>query len=147
MNASYTEEAIVVYEDVNLGVAVATEGGLLVPVIARAQRLSLGELAHSLRDRAGRARAGSLAPADASGGTLTVSNLGREGPELGTPVLMPPQAALVFVGAMVDRPVAVGGQVVVRPTFYVSIAFDHRVLDGATAARFTGTLKRGLEGD
>jgi len=144
-NASFAGEAIAVYEDINLGVAVATDAGLVVPVIQRAQELSPGELARRLREVAARARAGSLALEDVEGGTITVSNLGPGGPETGTPLIMPPQAAIVFVGAIVERAVVVEGAVVARPTFYLSNAFDHRVLDGATAARFTNTLKRLLE--
>ena len=145
VNASYSEEAVVLYEDVNLGVAVATDAGLVVPVIKRTQTLALPDLARRLRELAAQARAGSLGPDAVSDGTITVSNLGREGPDTGTPLLMPPQAAIVFVGAMVERPLVVDGAVVARPTFYISNAFDHRVLDGATAARFTNALKRRLE--
>ncbi len=147
VNASFAGDALVLYEDVNLAVAVATDAGLVVPVIQRAQTLSLGQLAQQLRELSARARAGDLRPADVAGGTITVSNLGPGGPETGTPLIMPPQAAIVFVGAIVERAVVVDGAVVARPTFYLSNAFDHRVLDGATAARFTATLRRLLEQD
>ncbi len=145
VNASFAGDSLVLYEDVNLAVAVATDAGLVVPVIHRAQALSLGNLAQQLREVGARARAGTLRREDVEGGTITVSNLGPGGPETGTPLIMPPQAAIVFVGAIVERAVVVDGAVVARPTFYLSNAFDHRVLDGATAAHFTGALKRLLE--
>jgi pyruvate dehydrogenase E2 component (dihydrolipoamide acetyltransferase) len=145
VNASFAGDAIVIYEDVNVSVAVATDAGLLVPVIQQAQKLSLGDRALRLRDLAARARAGTLTPEDMQGGTITVSNLGMTGVETGTPLVTAPQAAIVFAGAILNRPVAIGNSVAVHPTFYVSIAFDHRVVDGAAAARFTGAVKRRLE--
>jgi pyruvate/2-oxoglutarate dehydrogenase complex dihydrolipoamide acyltransferase (E2) component len=145
VNASFAGDTIVLYEDINISVAIATEEGLLVPVIHQAQKLSLGDLALRLREISQRARAGSLTPADFEGGTITVSNLGMSGVETGTPLVTRPQAAIVFIGAILNRPVAVGDSLEVRPTFYVSIGYDHRVVDGATAAKFTGTLKRKLE--
>ncbi len=145
VNASFASDAIVLYEDINVSVAMATEAGLLVPVIHQAQQLSLGDLALRLRETSQRARAGSLTPADFEDGTITVSNLGMSGVETGTPLVTLPQAAIVFVGAILNRPVAIGNSLEVRPTFYVSIGYDHRVVDGATAAKFTSTLKRKLE--
>ena len=145
VNASFAGDSIIVYEDSNLAVAVATDAGLVVPVIHRAQELSLGELAVQRREIVDRARSGSLSPHNMEGGTITVSNLGMAGVETGTPLVTRPQAAIVFIGAIVDRPVAVGGAVDVHPTFYISVGYDHRVVDGATAARFTGGLKRRLE--
>jgi pyruvate dehydrogenase E2 component (dihydrolipoamide acetyltransferase) len=145
VNASFAGDSIIVYEDINLAVAVATDEGLVVPVIHRAQGLSLGELAVQRREIVNRARSGSLSPHNVEGGTITVSNLGMAGVETGTPLVTRPQAAIVFIGAIVDRPVAVAGAVDVHPTFYISVGYDHRVVDGATAARFTGGLKRRLE--
>ena len=145
-NATFQENAIILYEDVNVSLAVANEEGLVVvPVIHGAQQKSLGELAVNLRDIAKRARAGMLTLDDIEGGTISLSNLGMYGVETGTPILTPPQSSLVFLGAMKDRPVVVDGAVVVRPTFYMSIAFDHRVLAGAIAAGFTGAVKKRLE--
>jgi pyruvate dehydrogenase E2 component (dihydrolipoamide acetyltransferase) len=145
VNASFASDAIVLYEDIHVSVAVATDAGLLVPVIHQAQQLSLGDLAQRLREISQRARAGSLTPADFEGGTITVSNLGMTEVETGTPLVTLPQAAIVFVGTILNRPVAVGDSLEIRPTFYVSIGYDHRVVDGATAAKFTGTVKRKLE--
>jgi pyruvate dehydrogenase E2 component (dihydrolipoamide acetyltransferase) len=146
-NASFGADEIVLYEDVNLSVAVASEAGLLVPVIHRAQELSLSELAIRLRDLAERARSGALRREDVEGGTITVSNLGMFGVETGTPLVTVPQAAIVFTGAMVDRPVAIDGATEIRSTLGLAVAYDHRVLDGVTGARFTTTLKRILESD
>jgi pyruvate dehydrogenase E2 component (dihydrolipoamide acetyltransferase) len=144
-NASFADDAIILYEDVNIAVAVATDAGLVVPVIHRAQELSLEERVARLRDLSERARAGALAKEDVRGGTITVSNLGMFGVESGTPLVMAPQATIVFAGAIVERPVVIDGSIQARPTLYVSTAFDHRVLDGASAARFTGALKQHLE--
>ena len=145
VNASYEGDAIILYEDVNLSVAMDAGGGLVVLVLRRAQSLEPGELAQRLRELAGRARAGALTRDDLEGGTLTVSNLGMFGVESGTPVVTAPQAAIVFVGAIAPRPLVIDGAIVPRPSFYMSTAFDHRVLDGATAARFSVALKRNLE--
>lgn len=145
-NASFSGEEISVYRDVNVSVAVATEAGLLVPVVRRAQELSLDELAAATRGVAEKAREGRLAAEDVEGGTITLSNLGMLGVEAGTPLVTAPQATVVFAGAIVEKPMAVGGRVEVRPALTLSIGYDHRVLDGATAARFTAALKRRLEG-
>jgi pyruvate dehydrogenase E2 component (dihydrolipoamide acetyltransferase) len=145
VNASFAGHEIVIYEDVNLSVAVASDAGLVVPVIHRAQELSLPELARRVRDVAERARSGLLGPEDVEGGTITVSNLGMFGIETGTPLVTAPQAAIVFTGAIVERAVVVAGEIQVRPTFGLAIAYDHRVLDGVGAARFTRALKEILE--
>lgn len=146
-NASFVEgEEIVVYRDVNVSMAVATEAGLVVPVVRRAQELSLGELAAATREVAEKAREGRLTAEDVEGGTITLSNLGMLGVEAGTPLVTAPQATVVFAGAIVEKPLAVDGKVDLRPALTLSIGYDHRVLDGATASRFTTALKRRLEG-
>jgi pyruvate dehydrogenase E2 component (dihydrolipoamide acetyltransferase) len=145
VNASYRDGEIVVYEDVNLSVAVATDGGLVVPVVHRAQALDSAERGHRLRELVERAQAGRLAPEDVASGTITLSNLGMYGVETGTPLVTHPQAAIVFAGAMKDRVVAVDGRVEVRPTIGFAVGFDHRVVDGARAATFVAALRRGLE--
>lgn len=143
-NAAFSEEEIMVYEDVNVSVAVDTEAGLLVPVLHKAQQMSLGERAAALRELADRARAGRLTSGDFEGGTITLSNLGMHGIEGGTPLVTSPQAAVVFVGAMVERPWVVEGEIVPRPTISVSVGFDHRILDGVSAARFTTAFRQAL---
>lgn len=144
-NATFQGEQIVLYSDVNVSVAVATSQGLTVPVLHGVQKLDLAGIASGLRDLAGRADAGQLGPGDFADGTITVSNLGMFGVENGFPLVNAPQAAIVFAGAVTDQPAAVGGQVVVRPELGIAIGYDHRVLDGATAARFTSALRGALE--
>lgn len=144
-NASFHGEQIVLYSDVNVSVAVATSQGLTIPVLHGVHKLDLAGIASGLRDLAGRADAGQLGPGDFVGGTITVSNLGMFGVENGFPLVNAPQAAIVFAGAVTDQPAAVNGQVVVRPELGIAIGYDHRVLDGATAARFTSALRGALE--
>ncbi|ABG03326.1 catalytic domain of components of various dehydrogenase complexes [Rubrobacter xylanophilus DSM 9941] len=144
-NSSLVDGEILLYEDVNVSVAVATGSGLLVPVVRWAQALELGELAARLREVLERARSGRLSAEDTAGGTITLSNLGMYGIEGGTPLVTHPQAAVVFAGAIVERPWAVSGRVEVRPTLTLSVGFDHRILDGVAAARFTTALRRRLE--
>jgi pyruvate dehydrogenase E2 component (dihydrolipoamide acetyltransferase) len=145
VNARFGGDEIVLFEDVNLSVAIATEKGLVVPVIPRAQTLSLGELGASLKELTGLARSSRLEPRHLTGGTITVSNLGAHGIETGVPLVMVPQAAIVFIGSILERPVGVDGNLELRPTVGLAIAFDHRVVDGAEAARFTTAVKRRVE--
>jgi pyruvate dehydrogenase E2 component (dihydrolipoamide acetyltransferase) len=145
-NATFDNNTVTMYQDVNVSVAVANEEGLVVvPVIHRAQELPIGEMGQKMRDIAERARVGALTMDDIEGGTITVSNLGMFGIETGTPILTPPQSSLVFIGAMKQRAFVIDGQIVARNSFYMSIAYDHRVLAGATASAFTGAVKRNME--
>jgi pyruvate/2-oxoglutarate dehydrogenase complex dihydrolipoamide acyltransferase (E2) component len=144
-NATFKDDALILYEDINISIATATELGLMAPVLHQAQQLSLGERALRLREIAQRAREGKLTPQDIEGGTITVSNLGTSGVEMGTPLVTEPQAVTIFAGTILNRPVAIGNTVEVRPTFYLDMAYDHRVLDGATTAKFITTVKRYLE--
>ena len=145
VNSTFTGEEIIVYEPVNVSVAVATDAGLVVPVLHDCQAKSLKERAAGLTAIAERARAGALTPEDSTGGTITVSNLGTAGVETGVPLLNAPQACIVFTGATVDKPVVRDGQVTIRPMMHVVIAYDHRVLDGLTASRFTAAVREALE--
>lgn len=144
-NSSLVDGEIVVYEDVNVSVAAATGAGLLVPVVKRVQTLELGELAVRLREVLERARGSRLSAEDTAGGTITLSNLGMYGVEGGTPLVTHPQATVVFAGAIVERPWVVSGRIEARPVLSLSVGFDHRILDGVAAARFTTALKRRLE--
>lgn len=144
-NASFKDDALILYEDINISIATATEFGLMAPVLHQAQELSLGDRALRLREIAQRARENKLTPQDLEGGTITVSNLGTSGVEFGTPLVTEPQAVILFAGTILNRPVAIGTTVEVRPTFYLDMAYDHRVLDGATTAKFITTVKRYLE--
>jgi pyruvate dehydrogenase E2 component (dihydrolipoamide acetyltransferase) len=145
LNATVEGDDLITFVEVNIGVAVDTPSGLIVPVIAGADRRSLADVSSTLRELAERARANRLTAGDVSGGTATLSNLGSFGIRAGTPVLNPPESVLVFLGAVEDRVVAVSGEIVVRRMATLSVAFDHRATDGASAARFTTTLRDLLE--
>jgi 2-oxoglutarate dehydrogenase dihydrolipoamide succinyltransferase (E2 component) len=150
LNASVDGEEIVYHDDVNLGIAVALESGLIVPVIPRAQRLSLEGMAAEIGELAERARAGKLAPDDVHGGTFTITNPGQFGAVLATPIINQPQVAILDLEAIVKRPVVVegpeGDSIAIRPMAYLPLSFDHRALDGADAARFMARVKARLEG-
>jgi pyruvate/2-oxoglutarate dehydrogenase complex dihydrolipoamide acyltransferase (E2) component len=149
MNASIVEDEIVYHEDVNLGIAVALDDGLIVPVIAKAQRLNLEGLAAAINDLAERARDRSLEPDDVHGGTFTITNPGQFGAVLATPIINQPQVAILDLEAVVKRPVVIegadGDSIAVRPMTYLCMSWDHRALDGAVAARFLGGVKERLE--
>ncbi|MFT3866158.1 MAG: dihydrolipoamide acetyltransferase family protein [Solirubrobacterales bacterium] len=149
LNASIEGEEIVHHEDVNLGIAVALEDGLIVPVIRRAQRLSLEGMAAAIGDLAARAREKRLHPDEVQGGTFTITNPGQFGAVLATPIINPPQVAILDLEAVVKRPVVVErdgeDSIAIRPMSYLCMSWDHRALDGAEAARFLGELRQGLE--
>ncbi|MDP9187998.1 MAG: 2-oxo acid dehydrogenase subunit E2 [Actinomycetota bacterium] len=150
LNASIDDEEIVYHDDVNLGIAVALESGLIVPVIERAQRLSLEGLAAEIGDLATRARAGELEPDDVAGGTFTITNPGQFGAVLATPIINQPQVAILDLEAIVKRAVVIDGDsgdsIAIRPMTNLCMSWDHRALDGAEAARFLGEIKASLEG-
>jgi len=140
LNATLTEQGIVCVPVVHMGVAVALEDGLIVPVIRDAGGRSLAEIARDRVDLAAKAQAGTLTLDEVEGGTFTISNLGSFGADAFTPIVNPPQCAILGVGRIVDKPVAVAGSVEVRPTLWLSLTFDHRIVDGAPAARFLQQL-------
>lgn len=140
LNAELVENSILVYDTVNLGMAVAVPGGLIVVVIAAAQQLGLAELEAAIADRAERARAGKLRMEDIEGGTFTVSNLGMYGVDGGFPLPRPPEGAILLVGAARPTPWVVEGQVAIRQIARFSLTFDHRFIDGAAAALFLQDL-------
>jgi pyruvate dehydrogenase E2 component (dihydrolipoamide acetyltransferase) len=140
LNATLTEQGIVSAPAVHMGVAVALEDGLIVPVIRDVGSRPLAELARDRVDLAAKAQAGTLSMDEVEGGTFTISNLGSFGADAFTPIVNPPQCAILGVGRIVDKPVAVDGQVEVRPTMWLSLTFDHRIVDGAPAARFLQQL-------
>jgi pyruvate dehydrogenase E2 component (dihydrolipoamide acetyltransferase) len=145
VNASLDGDELVVYRDINVSVAVDTPSGLQVPVLHRLQELTTAGISRHLKDIADRARHDRLTVTDVTGGTITLSNLGMYGIEDGFPMVTAPQSCIVFAGAVTDRVVAVGDTIGVRPTMTLVTAFDHRALDGATAARFTSALRRFLQ--
>jgi pyruvate/2-oxoglutarate dehydrogenase complex dihydrolipoamide acyltransferase (E2) component len=150
LNASIEGEEIAYHDDVNLGIAVALEKGLIVPVIRQAQRLSLEGLAAEIAELAERARNGALEPDDVHGGTFTITNPGQFGAVLATPIINQPQVAILDLEAVVKRPVVVedeaGESISIRPITYLCMSWDHRALDGAEAARFLSDIKSRLEG-
>src|ERR1700722_1335897 len=144
LNASWTAEGIRLHDHVNMGVAIAVDDGVVAAVIPNAHRASLHEIASCRRDVAERARAGKLRPADISDATFTISNLGMFQVDQFTAIITPPQAAILAVGAITDRVIAVGGKPVVRPMMNLTLSSDHRVADGARAAMFLKDLTDAL---
>jgi pyruvate dehydrogenase E2 component (dihydrolipoamide acetyltransferase) len=145
MNASWTGNGIRTNSDINVGLAIATPDGVVAPVVQRADGARLGDIATRRQDLADRARAGRLQPADLSGGTFTISNLGMLGVDAFTAIIVAPQAAILAVGAIADRVVAANGQVVIRPMVTLTLSSDHRVVDGARAAQFMRDLTDALQ--
>ncbi len=148
-NSSLFEDGIHLHHDANVGVAVALDDGLIVPVIQGADRLGLGEIAARLAELTARARAGQLTPADVGGGTFTISNLGMFGIEQFTAIVNPPQAAILAVGRIAKRHLVLetpdGDAAVIRPLLTLTLSADHRLLDGVTAARFLRDVAGALE--
>ncbi len=144
MNSSWTDDGVRAHAEINIGLAIAVEAGVVAPVIHNANQIDLGEIAVQRRDLAERARGGKLNPADIAGGTFTISNLGMFGVDAFTAIIIPPQAAILAVGAIVDRAVPVGvgpdARVGVRPMMTLTLSSDHRVVDGARAAEFLRDL-------
>jgi pyruvate dehydrogenase E2 component (dihydrolipoamide acetyltransferase) len=140
LNAYLEGETIVVPEAVHMGFAVALDDGLIVPVIRDAQDRTLVDIARHRMELAERAAAGTIGLDEIEGGTFTITNLGAFGADAFTPIVNPPQCAILGVGRIVERPWVAGGAVVVRPTVWLSITFDHRLVDGAPAARFLEAL-------
>jgi pyruvate dehydrogenase E2 component (dihydrolipoamide acetyltransferase) len=145
MNASWSDAAIVYHEDVNIGIAVAVEDGLIAPVLRGCQRLSLREIARATADLVEKAQAGRFGGDALTGGTFTISNLGMLDIEEFSAVIIPPQAAILAVGAIKERPVVRSGQLAIAKTMRVTLSVDHRVLNGIEAGRFMEDLKHVLE--
>ncbi|MGB6124089.1 MAG: 2-oxoglutarate dehydrogenase, E2 component, dihydrolipoamide succinyltransferase, partial [Gordonia sp. (in: high G+C Gram-positive bacteria)] len=152
VNASINEEAkeITYHANVHLGIAVDTEQGLLSPVIHNADDLSLAGLARAIADIADRARSGNLKPDELAGGTFTITNIGSQGALFDTPILVPPQAAMLGTGAIVKRPVVLTADdgtesIAARSMAFLPLTYDHRLIDGADAGRFVTTVRHRLE--
>lgn len=145
INSSLQGNEIRIFPDVNIGVAVAVEGGLIVPVIHNADRKSLAEISTRLKELVEKGRSGNLSSAEISGGTFTITNLGSYGVDIFNPIITPGQSAILGVCRIAEKPVVVDGQVAIRSMMNLCLSFDHRVLDGAPAAEFLQTLKRLLE--
>jgi 2-oxoisovalerate dehydrogenase E2 component (dihydrolipoyl transacylase) len=145
LNAVWDENRIIHRRAINIGVAVALEDGLIVPVIKHADHLSFTGLMHAVTELAGKARAGTLTPDEVSGGTFTVNNPGTFGSIASTPILVQPQVAILSTEAIVKRPVVIDDMIAIRSMMNLSLSFDHRALDGLAAARFLQQVKRWLE--
>ena len=146
LNASIEGDDLIEHRAVDLGIAVAVDAGLVVPVIANAERLNLEGLAAAIGGAAKRARDGALEPGDMAAGTFTITNPGRYGAVMATPIINQPQVAILDLEAGVRRPVVVGGDSTgIRPMTCLCMSWDHRALDGVLAARFLGSVRRHLE--
>ena len=147
LNASWSDQGVVLHKDINVGVAVSVDDGLIVPVIHQADRMSIAGLAKATDDLAQRARAGKLGIPDVQGATFTVNNPGTFGTILSYSIIAPPQAGILAMDAIVKRPVVIEGDAIaVRSMMNLCLSFDHRVLDGVSAARFLQGVRRWLEG-
>ncbi|WP_119789246.1 pyruvate dehydrogenase complex dihydrolipoamide acetyltransferase [Flavobacterium anhuiense] len=145
INSTWKEDAIIINHHVNIGVAVAVEDGLVVPVLKFTDAMSLSQIGGSVRDLAGRAKNKKLGPQEMEGSTFTVSNLGMFGITEFNSIINQPNSAILSVGAIVEKPVVKNGQIVVGNTMMLSLACDHRTIDGATGAQFLQTLKQYIE--
>ena len=144
LNAMIDDGDLVVFSETNIGFAVALEDGLVVPVVRAADTRTLADVTETIRTLSAKARAGQLEPADTADGTATVTNLGGYGIDGFTPVLNPPQAIVLGVGRIQSRPVVQGANIVPGTTAVLSLTFDHRVTDGANAARLLGVVGESL---
>ena len=145
VNASVDRDQIVYRKEINLGIAVALEEGLIVPVIKRADQLDVLGLSRTIADLAARARAKRLRPEEVEGGTFTITNPGVFGSLFGMPIINPPQVAILCVGAIEKRPVVADEVIAIRPRAYLTLGFDHRLIDGGVADDFLSRIKKGLE--
>ncbi len=145
VNASVEDNEIVYHGYQDIGVAVSIDRGLVVPVLRNAHLLSLADIEKQIRDLAGKAHDGSLAMEDLQGGTFTVTNGGVFGSLLSTPLLNPPQSAILGMHTIKDRPVVINGEITVRPMMYIALSYDHRIVDGKDAVQFLVTVKELLE--
>ena len=145
VNAHWLGDRIRYFDHVHLGMAVATDDGLIVPVIFDADRKRISEISREARELAKRARERKLKPAEYTGSTFSVSNLGMFGIEQFTAIINPPESAILAIGAVEDRAIVRDGEIVVRKRLRVTMSCDHRVVDGAVGAKFLQTLRRLLE--
>jgi pyruvate dehydrogenase E2 component (dihydrolipoamide acetyltransferase) len=145
MNAIQKEHEIELVPEINVGVAVSLQEGLLVPTIRRADTKHLAEIARESHDLANRAREGKASYAEVTGGTFTITNLGAYGIDAFTPIINPPQVGILGVGRVVEKPAVYQGEIAKRTMLFLSLTFDHRVIDGAPAAEFLHTVKSHLE--
>ena len=145
VNASIEGDEIVYHNYQDIGIAVSTERGLMVPIIRNAETLGLAELEQAIASYAEKARAGTITLEDLQGGTFSITNGGVFGSLLSTPLLNPPQSAILGMHALKERPVVINGDIVVRPMMYLAMSYDHRIIDGKDSVQFLVAVKNALE--
>ena len=145
VNASVDGDEVIYHGYQDIGIAVSTDRGLLVPVLRNAQRLGLAEIEAGIADYATKARQGTIGLEDLQGGTFTITNGGVFGSLLSTPLLNMPQSAILGMHTIKERPIAVNGEVVIRPMMYIALSYDHRIIDGKDAVQFLVSIKESLE--
>ncbi|MGI9343290.1 MAG: 2-oxoglutarate dehydrogenase complex dihydrolipoyllysine-residue succinyltransferase [Gammaproteobacteria bacterium] len=145
VNASIEGNDIVYHDYFDIGIAVSSERGLTVPVVRDADRLTFAEIESTIREYGAKARDGSLSMDDLTGGTFTITNGGVFGSMMSTPILNPPQSGILGMHAIQQRPMAVDGEITIRPMMYLALTYDHRIIDGSEAVRFLVTIKESLE--
>ena len=145
VNSTWGDQGIVIKKDLHIGIATALEDGLLVPVVRHADRKTLTQLAKEIADLAERARSKKLSPDEVQGGTFTITNHGGFGSLFSTPIIHQPQIAILGVGAVQKRAVVINDAIAIKPMGYLSLSFDHRVIDGATADQFMAKVKHYVE--
>lgn len=144
-NSTLVDGKIRIYEDINVGVAVSTEKGLIVPVIWNADEKSLPKISSELNELVEKAREGNLSKEQLTGGTFTLTNLGMYNVDMFLPIINPPEAAILAAGRIVAKPVAAGGETRIKPTMTLTLGYDHRIIDGAPAAQFLKKAKESIE--
>ena len=144
INSSWAGQGLRHNKDINIALAMAVDDGVVTGVIQNADKLELGKIAGQRKGLAERAKAGQLRPADIAGATFTISNLGMYQVDAFTAIIVPPQAAILAVGSIADRVVAVGGEPAIRPMMSLTLSSDHRVIDGARAAQFLNDLAEAI---
>lgn len=145
INSTLADGKIRVYEDINIGVAVSTEKGLIVPVLRNVDRKPLAEISSELEKLVEKARGGNLSKEQLTSGTFTVTNLGMYDVDMFLPIINPPEAAILAAGRMVKKPVIIDGETTVKPIMTLTLAYDHRIIDGAPAATFLRKIKEIIE--
>lgn len=145
VNASIDGSDIVYHNYFDIGIAIGSERGLVVPIVRDADQVSMAEIEKQIRDYAAKAKDGKISLEDMSGGTFTITNAGTYGSMMSTPIINPPQSAILGMHNIVDRPVVENGEIVIRPMMYVALSYDHRIIDGREAVSFLMTIKKCIE--
>lgn len=145
LNSTLEGDKIKIFKDINVGVAVATQHGLVVPVIHHADKKSLREINQALNELIEKAQQGKLSKEEITGGTFTITNLGMYGVDLFIPIINPPEAAILGVGRVIEKPIVVNGRIEIKPIAALSLSYDHRIVDGAPAAKFLQRIKYYVE--